>query len=152
MSDEQPAEGQLTEEEAAGHGPQVTEPQAPTSDSPTSEPPASDLPSADPEPEILDGMPDTADDLAAHMLDVNVRVWAELGRARLPLAEAVALGTGAIVDLDKEPDEQLDVFVNGTAFARATLLLVDGEWAVRLEEILASPEAVEHASSSGSEA
>ena len=83
---------------------------------------------------------------------VNVRFWAELGRARLPLAEAVALGTGAIVDLDKEPDEAVDVYVNGTPFARGTLLLVDGEWAVRLEEILASTEAVEHASSSGSEA
>lgn len=120
-------EEQLTEE-------QLTEEQAPI------------------EPEILEEMPDPADDLAAHMLDVNVRFWAELGRARLPLAEAVALGTGAIVDLDKEPDEALDVFVNGTPFARATLLLVDGEWAVRLEEILASPEAVEQASSSGSEA
>jgi flagellar motor switch protein FliN len=103
-------------------------------------------------PEVLDGMPDPAVDLAAHMLHVNVRFWAELGRARLPLAEAVALGAGAIVDLDKEPDEALEVFVNGTPFARATLLLVDGEWAVRLEEILASPEAVEQASSSGSEA
>jgi flagellar motor switch protein FliN len=103
-------------------------------------------------PEVLDEMPDPSADLAAHMLDVNVRFWAELGRARLPLAEAVALGTGAIVDLDKEPDEAVDVYVNGTVFARATLLLVDGEWAVRLEEILASPGAVEHASSSGSEA
>jgi flagellar motor switch protein FliN len=111
------------------------------------EPPASE---PEPGPEMLEEMPDPSVDLAAHMLDVNVRLWAELGRARLPLAEAVALGTGAIVDLDKEPDEELDVFVNGTRFARATLLLVDGEWAVRLEEILASPEAVEHASSSGS--
>jgi flagellar motor switch protein FliN len=119
---------------------------------------ATDLPTPDTrhptpdEPEILEGMPDPSVDLAAHMLDVNVRLWAELGRARLPLAEAVALGTGAIVDLDKEPDQALDVYVNGTPFARATLLLVEGEWALRLEEILASPETVEHASSSGSEA
>jgi flagellar motor switch protein FliN len=138
-------------EEQTADGEQLAapEPEPPTA---SSEPPTGGGPSADLEPEILDEMPDPAVDLAAHMLDVNVRLWAELGRARLPLAEAVALGTGAIVDLDKEPDETLDVFVNGTPFARATLLLVDGEWAVRLEEILASPEAVEHASSSGSEA
>ena len=35
-------------------------------------------------------------------------------------------------------------------FAKARLLLVDGEWAIRLEEIVASPALVEQASSSGS--
>jgi flagellar motor switch protein FliN len=84
------------------------------------------------------------------LLDVNVRFWAELGRARLPLAEAVALGAGAIVDLDKEPDDELDVLVNGLPFAKGKLLLVDGEWAIRLERIVAAPGAVEHASNLGS--
>jgi flagellar motor switch protein FliN len=146
MTEEQLTGEQLAEEQA----PMEEEAPPPTA---SSEPPGTGgEPSTDPEPEILAEMPDPSVDLAAHMLHVNVRFWAELGRARLPLAEAVALGTGAIVDLDKEPDEALDVFVNGTPFARATLLLVDGEWAVRLEEILASPGAVEQASSSGSEA
>jgi flagellar motor switch protein FliN len=111
--------------------------------------PVSDLPQPEPEHEIED-VPDPGEDLALHLLDVDVRLWAELGRAKLPLAQAVALGQGAIVDLDKEPDEHLDVFVNGLPFARAKLLLVDGEWAIRLEEIVASPGAVEQASSSGS--
>jgi flagellar motor switch protein FliN len=110
-----------------------------------------DPPLPDPEPEPED-VADPSDDLAAHLLDVNVRFWAELGRARLPLAEAVALGTGAIVDLDKEPEEELDVLVNGLPFAKGKLLLVDGEWAIRLERIVAPPEAVEHASNSRSEA
>jgi flagellar motor switch protein FliN/FliY len=101
-------------------------------------------------PQSAEFEPDHGADLAAHLLDVNVRLWAELGRSRLPLAEAVALGTGAIVDLDKDPDEELDVFVNGMPFAKGKLLLVDGEWAIRLERIVASPRAVEHASSSGS--
>lgn len=107
-----------------------------------------------PDPVILDEepleMPDPAEDLAEHLLDVNVRFWAELGRSHLPLAEAVALGAGAIVDLDREPEEPLDVYVNGMRYATARLLLVDGEWAIRLEQIVASPEAVEQLSSSGS--
>jgi flagellar motor switch protein FliN len=81
---------------------------------------------------------------------VNVRLWAELGRSRLPLAQTVALGAGAIVDLDKEPEDEVDVLVNGLPFAKGKLLLVDGEWAIRLERIVATPQAVEHASSSGS--
>ena len=89
-------------------------------------------------------------EVATHLLDVDVRLWAELGRAKLALGNAVSLGTGAIVDLDKEPEEALDVYVNGRLFAKARLLLVDGEWAVRLEQIVASPTIVEHASNAGS--
>ncbi|HEX6458457.1 MAG TPA: FliM/FliN family flagellar motor switch protein [Thermoleophilaceae bacterium] len=107
-------------------------------------------PPATPAPEPEDDTPDPSDELAAHLLDVNVRLWAELGRARLPLAQTVALGTGAIVDLDKEPDEELDVLVNGMPFAKGKLLLVDGEWAIRLERIVATPGAFEQASNSGS--
>jgi flagellar motor switch protein FliN len=103
-----------------------------------------------PEPEPVDDVVDPGEDLALHLLDVKVRLWAELGRAQLPLAQAVALGAGAIVDLDREPDEALDVRVNGLPFAKGRLLLVDGEWAIRLEEIVADPKAVEHASNSGS--
>jgi flagellar motor switch protein FliN/FliY len=101
-------------------------------------------------PQATDLTSDPSGDLAAHLLDVNVRLWAELGRSRLPLAQAVALGAGAIVDLDKEPEDELDVLVNGMPFAKGKLLLVDGEWAVRLERIVATPQAVEQASSSGS--
>jgi len=107
------------------------------------------LPPVEPEP-AAEEVADPSDDLTAHLLDVNVRLWAELGRAKLPLAQAVSLGEGAIVDLDKEPEDALDVLVNGLPFAKARLLLVDGEWAIRLEEIVATPGAVEQASSSGS--
>ena len=30
------------------------------------------------------------------LLDVGVRVWAEIGRARMPLGDAVALSQGAV--------------------------------------------------------
>jgi flagellar motor switch protein FliN len=123
------------------------EPEAPDTQHPTPDTPAAELPLPEP---VIDDIPDPAEDLAAHLLDVKVRFWTELGRSRLPLAEAVALGTGAIVDLNKEPDEDLDVFVNGMPFAKGKLLLVDGEWAIRLERIVATPQAVEQASSSGS--
>ena len=107
-------------------------------------------PVAVPEEEAPEEEPDIAAEVASHLLDVDVRLWAELGRSKLALGSAVSLGTGAIVDLDKGPDEALDVFVNGRLFAKGRLLLVDGEWAVRLEQIVAEPAAVEHASNAGS--
>ena len=138
---EEVAEPQLAEVEPVAEEPVAEEPVPPL------DPPLPDLPLD--EPEVPD-IPDPAEDLAEHLLGVGVRFWAELGRAELPLAEAVALGSGAIVDLDREPSEPVDVYVNGTRFATARLLVVDGEWAIRLEEIVATPGAVEQLSSSGS--
>jgi len=117
----------------------------PTPETPAVQAPPIAVPEEEPEDE-----PDLAADVATHLLDVDVRMWAELGRSKLALGSAVSLGTGAIVDLDREPDEALDVFVNGRLFAKGRLLLVDGEWAVRLEQIVASPASVEHASNAGS--
>jgi flagellar motor switch protein FliN/FliY len=66
-----------------------------------------------------------------------VRVWAELGRARMPSAQIVGLPTGAVVELDKQADDAIDLYVNGTHFATGRLVVVDGtDWAVRIEHVL----------------
>ena len=58
----------------------------------------------------------------------------ELGRARLAASRAVALPPGSVFQLDRQADEPVDLFVNGSPFARGRLLLVGGtEWAVRIE-------------------
>ena len=67
---------------------------------------------------------------------VPVRVWAELGRTQMPVGRAVGLATGAVVELDKAPDDPVDLFVNGRLFGTGRLLLVDDEWAVRIESVL----------------
>jgi flagellar motor switch protein FliN len=69
------------------------------------------------------------------LLDVKVRLSAELGRARMPLASVVALGDGAIVDLDRTPDDPVEVFANGRLVGKGRLVLAEGEWALRLESI-----------------
>lgn len=67
---------------------------------------------------------------------ITLRVWAELGRAQLPLGSAVDLPLGAVVDLDCAADAPVDIFVNGLRFAQGQLLVTDdGEWAVRLEAL-----------------
>jgi len=73
--------------------------------------------------------------------DVTLRVWAELGRATLPVGRAAGLGPGSVVELDREVDEPVDVFANGRRIGTGRLLLVeDGEWAVRLEQVSSSGE------------
>lgn len=68
--------------------------------------------------------------------DISLRVWAELGRARMPLGKALSMPLGAVVDLDRPADAPVDLFVNGLCFAQGHLVLTDdGEWAVCVDEV-----------------
>jgi flagellar motor switch protein FliN/FliY len=67
---------------------------------------------------------------------IKLRVWAELGRARMPLGGALGLPVGAVLDLDRTADAPVDLYVNGVRFARANLIVTEeGEWAVSLESL-----------------
>ena len=81
---------------------------------------------------------ETAAVLAADSIrGLGVRVAAELGRVRLPVAHAVSLATGSVVELDRGADDPIDLYVNGRRFATARLMLIDEtEWAVRIEQLL----------------
>ena len=58
----------------------------------------------------------------------------------MPSAEIVGLPSGAVVELDRQADEPIDLYVNGRHFATGRLMVVDGtDWAVRIETILESP-------------
>jgi flagellar motor switch protein FliN/FliY len=63
---------------------------------------------------------------------IRVRVSAELGRAKLPIARVANLPAGSVVMLDRAPTDPVDVLVNGTPFAQAKVVLVDGEYAVQI--------------------
>jgi flagellar motor switch protein FliN len=74
--------------------------------------------------------------LADALRDIRVRVWAELGRARIPIGAAPELPPGTVLELDRKAEEPVDLYVNGLRFARGTLVLTeDGEWALRLAEV-----------------
>lgn len=92
---------------------------------------------------------------AGSLLDTGLRVWAEVGRTKMPAASVVGMPEGAILDLDREADEPADLYVNGRHFGTGRLILVDGEWALRVEsldndgDLDDEDKPVEHASSSG---
>lgn len=78
------------------------------------------------------------DDLQQHlsrarMAEVPVRVSVELGRTQRTLDEAVSLHDGEVVELDRAPGEQVDIYVDGMLFGHGVLQTVGGDWAVRLE-------------------
>jgi flagellar motor switch protein FliN/FliY len=70
---------------------------------------------------------------------VALRVSAEIGRASMPLADAVSVPAGGLIELDRTADEPVDLLVNGRRFATGRLVLVDDEWAVRVEDVFLDP-------------
>ena len=78
---------------------------------------------------------------AEALLDVRMRLAVELGRVRMPLAHAVALADGELIDLDRHADEPVEVYVNGFHFGTGHLHVVEGEWALKLEHVDAEHDA-----------
>jgi flagellar motor switch protein FliN/FliY len=75
--------------------------------------------------------------LSEGLRHVKVRVWAELGRTRMPSGRVVALPGGAVVDLDREVESPIDLYADGMRFATGRLLVGDdGALAVRIEHVL----------------
>jgi flagellar motor switch protein FliN len=66
---------------------------------------------------------------------VEVRVSAELGRSHLEVARVLNLPPGSIVTLDRDPNDPIDLLINGRPFAQARLVLVDGEYAAQILSI-----------------
>ena len=78
--------------------------------------------------------------LSESLRAVEVRVWAELGRARMPSGRLVALPQGALVELDREADEPIDLYADGMRVATGRLLVTaDGTLAVRIEALDSAP-------------
>jgi flagellar motor switch protein FliN len=63
--------------------------------------------------------------LKAALRDIPVRVWVELGRATMPLGRFVALPAGEVVELDRDIDDPVDLYVDGMRVARGRLAVSD---------------------------
>jgi flagellar motor switch protein FliN/FliY len=77
------------------------------------------------------------DALAASLRVAPVRLSAELGRRTMPAGRAVALPRGSIVELDRDPADPIDIYVNGRHLALGRLVITEaGRWAVQVERVL----------------
>ena len=71
--------------------------------------------------------------------DVNLHVKIELGRTQMTVEEVLRLARGAVVELDKLAGDPADVIVNDRLVARGEVLVLDGSFCVRVNEIIGAP-------------
>lgn len=70
------------------------------------------------------------------LLDVELPVSVSFGRAELPLKDVLKLTTGSIVELNRSISEPVEVIVNNCVIARGEVVVVDGNYGVKVQEIV----------------
>ncbi|MBE0565617.1 MAG: flagellar motor switch protein FliN [Krumholzibacteria bacterium] len=70
------------------------------------------------------------------LLDVNLQVSVELGRARLKFRDVLNLAQGSVVELTRQSSEPVDIMVNGALLATGEVVVVDDHFAVRVTKLL----------------
>jgi flagellar motor switch protein FliN/FliY len=69
------------------------------------------------------------------LLDVDLPVSISFGKALLPMKEVLKLTTGSIVELNRGLNEPVEVLVNHCLIARGEVVVVEGNYGVRIQEI-----------------
>ncbi len=72
------------------------------------------------------------------VMDVELNVTLRFGQRRLSLREVMDLSSGSVVELDREVDEPVELILDGRVIARGEAVIVDGNYGVRVTEVLQS--------------
>jgi flagellar motor switch protein FliN/FliY len=72
--------------------------------------------------------------------DVDLNVKIELGRSRMLVEDVLRLSEGSVVELDKLAGDPVDVYVNDRLVARGEVLVLNEQFCVRVNEIVATRE------------
>ena len=70
------------------------------------------------------------------ILDVEMPVSIAFGRSSMQLKEVMKLTTGSAVELDRRADDDVELIVNNCVIARGQVVVVDGNYGVRITEIV----------------
>lgn len=70
------------------------------------------------------------------LLEVELPVSVSFGRADLALKDVLKLTTGSIVELNRAVSEPVEVIVNNCVIARGEVVVIEGNYGVRIHEII----------------
>lgn len=67
---------------------------------------------------------------------VVVELAVEVGRTKMSLGQAMSLGPGSVVTLDRLADQPVDLLVNGRPIARGEVVVIDEQFGVRITDVV----------------
>jgi flagellar motor switch protein FliN len=74
------------------------------------------------------------------LLDVELPVIVSFGRAQLMLKDVIKLTTGSIVELNRALSEPVEVIVNNCVIARGEVVVVEGNYGIRIKQVISRQE------------
>jgi len=74
------------------------------------------------------------------LLDVELPVSVSFGRAQVALKDVLKLTTGSIVELNRAMSDPVEVIVNDCVIARGEVVTIDGNFGVRIQEVISRQE------------
>jgi flagellar motor switch protein FliN/FliY len=72
------------------------------------------------------------------ILDVELPVSISFGKTELPMKDVLKLTTGSIVELNRGVNDPVEVMVNHCLIARGEVVVVEGNYGVRIQHIASS--------------
>jgi len=72
------------------------------------------------------------------LLGVPLEVTVEIGRTKKQVKEILEIRQGAIIELDKQASDPVDIMVNGQLIAKGDVVVIDDNFGVRITEILSN--------------
>jgi flagellar motor switch protein FliN len=77
---------------------------------------------------------------------VELPVSVSFGRVQIPLKDVLRLTAGSIIELNRTAEEWVEVIVNNCVVARGEVVVVDGNYGVRIQQIMSRQERLENLS------
>lgn len=74
------------------------------------------------------------------LLDVELPVSVSFGRASVPLKDVLKLTSGSIVELNRGVTDPVELIVNNCVIARGEVVVVEGNYGVRIQQIVSARE------------
>lgn len=75
------------------------------------------------------------------VLDIDLPMSVRFGRTEMALGALTRLGPGSVIDLGRSPDEPVEMIVSGRVVARGDVVVVGGNFGVRITDVLHAPAA-----------
>ncbi len=70
------------------------------------------------------------------ILDIPVGLSVELGRTQMAVRDVMNLAPGTVIELDKQVEEPVDLYVNGCLIGRGEVVVVDDALGIKITELI----------------
>lgn len=74
------------------------------------------------------------------ILDIDMPLTVRFGEAVVSIEALSKLGPGSLVELSRQPDDPVDVLINGRLVARGEVVVVAGNYGVRVTQVVSADE------------